>query len=216
MPDRSALATSTVGPVFWGERLGSVFAAMRLRRAPTRAIETLREGETVRIRGKVCATSETILSPVWGKPAVFGRIAVGIENELIPSKLKTGNHRAIRLYADVTYGGEFAIEDDTGRAIVSLKPEDPFELFIAVGRMRSGYCKERLEDFVRRDSSYEGLLMLDRDKNAMAAEWAILEGATVSVLAKVTHTVAAPSDDYREMKRIPVLGVRGEKPIIVF
>jgi hypothetical protein len=50
----------------------------------------------------------------------------------------------------------------------------------------------------------------------MAAEWAILEGATVSLLAKVTHTVAAPSDDYREMKRLPVLGVRGVKPIVVF
>jgi len=216
MPDRSELATSTVGPVFWGERLGAVFAALRLRRAPTRAIETLREGETVRIRGKVCATSETILSPVWGKPAVFGRIAVGVENEVIPTKTKSGTHRAIRLYADVTYGGEFAIEDDTGRALISLHPDDPFELFIQVGRMRSGYCTERLEAFVQRDPSYSRLLMLDRDKKSMAAEWAILEGATVSLLAKVTHTIAAPSDDYREMKRIPVLGVRGDKPIIVF
>jgi hypothetical protein len=82
--------------------------------------------------------------------------------------------------------------------------------------MRSGYCTERLEAFVKRDAAYEGLLALERDKDAMAAEWAVLEGATVSVLAKVTHTIAAPGEDYREMKRIPVLGVRGEKPIVVF
>lgn len=82
--------------------------------------------------------------------------------------------------------------------------------------MRSGYCTERLAAFVARDPSYSTLLMLDRDKKSMAAEWAILEGATVSLLAKVTHTIAAPSDDYREMKRLPVLGVRGVKPIVVF
>ena len=42
------------------------------------------------------------------------------------------------------------------------------------------------------------------------------ERATVSILAEVTRTIAAPSDDYREMKRLPVLGVREMKPIVVF
>ena len=218
MPERSELATSTSGPVFWGERLGSVFATLRLSRQPKRPIGALTEGETVRVRGKVCAATETILSPVWGKPAVFGRVAVGVDEKRVEER-RIGRERtyvATRLLADVTYGGDFMIEDDTGRALVSLRPEDPFELFVTVGRMRSGYCTERLEAFVERDAAYEGLLALERDKDAMAAEWAVLEGATVSVLAKVTHTIAAPGGDYREMKRIPVLGVRGEKPIVVF
>lgn len=215
MPERSELATSTAGPVFWGERLGAVFAAMRLSRTPKRAIETLREGDIVCVRGKVCATSETILSPVWGKPAVFGRIAVGVEEKRAVMKVG-GSYAATRLYADVTYGNGFVIEDDTGRALVELSGADPFELFVKVGRMRSGYCTERLEAFVKRDPSYESLFALDQVTDAMAAEWTILEGATVSILAKVTHTVAAPSDDYREMKRLPVLGVRGVKPIVVF
>lgn len=216
MPERSELATSTAGPVFWGERLGTVFAAMRLSRNPKCAIETLREGDVVRVHGKVCATSETILSPVWGKPAVFGRIAVGADEKRAVMRLEDGKYTSTHLYADVTYGDGFAIEDDTGRAIVSLSKADPFELFVKVGRMRSGYCTERLEAFVERDPAYQSLLALDQVSDAIAAEWTILEGATVSILAKVTHTIATPSDDYRAMKRLPVLGVRGVKPIVVF
>ena len=104
-------------------------------------------------------------------------------------------------------GNGFAIEDDSGRAIVSLSEAGPFELFVKVGRMRSGYCTERLDAFVKRDPSYQSLRALDQDKDAMAAEWAILEGATVSVL--VTNTISAPSDD-------SVLGVREVRPIVVF
>ena len=215
MPERSQLSTSTTGPVFWGERLGSAFAALRLSRKPKRAIGSLREGELVCVRGKVCATRETILSPVWGKPAVFGRLAVGVDEQRVEER-RVGRSSATRLLADVTYGGDFALEDETGRALVALRPEDPFELFVTVGRMRSGYCTERLEAFVQRDPSYQGLLALETHRHAMAAEWTLLEGATVSLLAKVTHTEAAPSDDYRALKRVPVLGVRGEKPIVFF
>ena len=200
----------------WGERLGAVFATLRLSRTPKSAIETLREGDIVCVRGKVCATSETILSPVWGKPAVFGRIAVGVEEKRAVMKVEGGTYAATRLHADVTYRDGFAIEDDTGRAIVSLSEADPLELFVKVGRMRSGYCTQRLQAFVRHDASYQSLFALDQVTGAMAAEWTILEGATVSILAKVTHTISAPSDDYREMKRIPVLGVRHAKPIVVF
>ena len=47
--------------------------------------------------------------------------------------------------------------------IEELIPEDPFELFVTVGRMRSGYCTERLEAFVKRDAAYEGLLALESE-----------------------------------------------------
>jgi hypothetical protein len=51
-----------------------------------------------------------------------------------------GPDRSVLLtQADATFGGGFALEDESGRGRIEVRAEDPFELFVLV--RRAGACE---------------------------------------------------------------------------
>jgi hypothetical protein len=216
VPERSGFATTTIGPPFWGERLGAKLATLRLARQPRTEIANALEG-TVHVRGTVRAIGDAVAGPLSGRPSVFGRLLACFEQRR-PSERTLGADRYVLLtQADVTFGGGFALEDESGRGRIEVRAEDPFELFVLVRRAGAWNREEalpRLRAFSRVRS--DAPLALE-DERMVYGEWAIEEGQTLSVIGDVVGLDAAPDDrDYRGMRRLPVLGPRKDRPILFF
>jgi hypothetical protein len=222
MPERSGFATTTLGPVFWGERLGATLAARRLARTPARAIASLEAGDAALVRGVVSAREPTLAAPLSGLPSVFGRVLSCRE----PPPGRRRDARGVLqpapppvvVRADVTWGGRFALEDESGTAWIEIDGSDPFELFVLVrrgGAWNRGETHERLARFVEETGHVD--LHVDReDEGTVLAEWAIVEGQTLAVLGRVVGQHSAPSSDgYRASRLVPHLGARGDKPIVL-
>lgn len=216
MPERSGFATTTLGATFWGERLGARLASLRLARQPRTPLAEALEG-AVHVRGTVRAITDPVAAPLSGRPSVFGRLLVCFEQRR-PSERVIGPDRSVLLtQADATFGGGFALEDESGRGRIEVRAEDPFELFVLVRRAGAWNRDEvlpRLRAFSR--ARPEVPLALE-DERMVHGEWAIEEGQTLSVIADVVGLDAAPDDrDYRGVRRLPVLGPRRERPILFF
>ncbi len=212
MSDESGFATTTIGPAYWGERLGARLTTLRLGRQPKTPIGDVRSG-AVHVRGAVRALGPTVRGPVSGRPMVFGRLVSCME----PVALGRRNDgRAVRV-ADVTFGGDFALEDDTGRARVAVGAGVSFELLVLVrraGAWNASSWAESLDAFAR--ANPDASIPVDLPA-AVHGEWAIEEGQTLSVIASVVGEDAiADERDYRSTRTTPVLGARGAKPILFF
>jgi hypothetical protein len=82
-----------------------------------------------------------------------------------------------------------------------------------MGPWNRGERLEHLRDFSRRHP--RAPLALD-DERMIYAEWAIEEGQTISVIGAVEGHEGAPDDrEYRGMRRVPILGVRGDRPLLL-
>lgn len=216
MPDRSGFATTTLGAPFWGERLGAKLAALRLARQPRTPLAEALEG-TVHVRGTVRALTTSIAAPLSGRASVFGRLLACFEQRR-PSDRTIGADRHVLLtQADVTFGGGFTLEDESGHGRIAVQSEDPFELFVLVRRAGAWNREEilpRLRAFSR--TRPDAPLALE-DERMVYGEWAIEEGQTLSVIADVMALEAAPDErDYRAARHTPVLGPRKERPILFF
>lgn len=214
MPDRSGFATTTIGPPFWGERLGATLATLRLSRQPLTPLAAALEG-TVRVRGTVRAITDPAPAPVSGRPAVFGRLIGCVEER---GRSVTGSEQYfLRVRTDVTFGGSFCLEDETGRGRVEIGADDPFELFVLVRRLGPWNRAERLPHLEAFSRLHPNAMLALEETGAVYGEWAIEEGQTLSVIADVVGLDAAPDDrDYRGVRRLPVLGPRRQRPILLF
>ena len=212
MTDASGFATTTFGPTYWGERLGTRLTTLRLHRQPRTPIGEVRSG-TVHVRGTVRAIAPPARGPVTGRPVVLGRLLSCVEPVALG---KQNDGRPIKL-ADVTFGGDFAIEDETGRVRVAVGVGVPFELLVLVRRAGEWNASSRsaaLRAFA--EAHPNALIPLDAS-GAVHGEWAIEEGQTLSVIASVVaEDTSADGRDYRSTRKTPVLGARGEKPILLF
>ncbi len=223
MPDRSGFATTTLGAVFWGERLGAKLAALRLSREPSHDIGALHEGSVARVRGVVRSIGEPIAAPLSGRPSVFGRVLACLESTPGPDSVwgrpARGQRSETLTRADVSYGGRFAIEDATGRAIVEIAPDDLFELFVLV-RRQGPWNRTALAHHLRAFVRTSGEVALDvdiADQRTVLAEWVVEVGQPISVVARVVRLEPAPSEgNYRSVRYLPVLGPRRERPILLF
>jgi hypothetical protein len=221
MPERSGFATTTVGPVFWGERLGASFAARRLGRTPARTTASLAEGDTALVRGIVRAIDPPRAAPLSGLPSVFGRALACRENA--PSRTRDWRGALaptppVTVRADVTWGGRFVVEDESGPAWIEVGASDPFELFVTVrrsGAWNRAETHDRLARFVEETGEVD--LHVDRDdQGTVVGEWAVLEGQTLAVVGRVVGMHSAPSEDgYRAGRLVPHLAARGDKPIVL-
>lgn len=212
MTDQSGFATTTIGPTYWGERLGTRLTTLRLHRQPRSAIGEVERG-IVHVRGTVRALGPTTPGPVTGRPTVLGRLLSCAE----PSAIGRRNDGRAIVLADVTFGGDFALEDETGRARIVAGVGVPLELLVLVRRAGQWNASSRsasLEAFARAhpDSSIPYAL-----SSAVHGEWAIEEGQALSVIASVVgEDASVDGRDYRSTRKTPVLGPRGDKPLLFF
>jgi hypothetical protein len=210
--DENGFATTTLGPTYWGERLGARLTTLRLGRQRRTPIGQVRSG-VVHVRGTARALGPTIRGPVSGRAVVLGRLLSCVEPVAIGRR---NDGRTLRL-ADVTFGGDFTLEDETGRARVAVGPGVSFELLVLVrraGAWNASSWAESLDAFAR--ANVDASIPVDLAA-AVHGEWAIEEGQTLSVIASVVGEDAfVDGRDYRSTRTSPVLGPRGAKPILFF
>lgn len=208
-------ATTTFGTTYWGERLGSKLASLRLARQPRTAIADVDAG-IVHLRGLVRAIGVPLEAPLSGRPCVLGRVLSCFETREPQrfGQIPRGPHTTIT-QADVCFGGAFRLEDDTGTAQIVIGERDGVELFGTVRRAGAwgrGPDRERL----RRFEAAHRVDLTGSAPNAVFAEWVVELDTEVSVIAAVLGHETSPDErDYRALRRSPVLGVRGNKPILV-
>jgi hypothetical protein len=178
--DASGFATTTLGPTYWGERLGTRLTTLRLHRQPRTPIAEARSG-AVHVRGTVRAITAPVRGPVTGRRIVLGRLLSCVAPVALG---KRNSGRAITL-ADVTFGGDFVIEDESGRARVAVGVGVPFELLVLVRRAGEWNASSRSDSLrVFAEANPDARVPL-HVSGAVHGEWAIEEGQTLSVIASV-------------------------------
>lgn len=212
MPARYDFATCTAGPAYWGEQLGAALTRRRLRRVPQTRIADATSG-VVRVRGQVRLTGPGVEAPISGRRVAFARLLSAIYAPNVSSTLRVQYPYTL---AEVSFGGAFAIEDESGRAVLQVAPDDRVELLVRPTRLDLRSAHERGPALELFEPEHD--VRLDRPgERVVIAEWAIAEGMTISAIGAVLSVDVAPSEEgYRELKRVPVIGPREGRGLILF